>query len=156
MKRNLNTAPHSESFDVPFLRYSCILLFFLNLSTLSAAYVRPWSGSILLQLMTCRLFGAMPLLEPMLTFCQLYPKEPISMTFESKYKTFLYKNAFEKSYANWWPFSTGGDELTNLMVYVLACRPCFAHNQRLLCNICSQSSRLFIKRTFRKICARVF
>ena len=38
------------------------------------------------QVMVCRLFGAKPLPEPMLTYCQLDPKDQISVKFGSKYK----------------------------------------------------------------------
>ena len=37
-----------------------------------------WSGSSLVQIMACRLFGAKPLSEPMLTYCQLYRWEQTS------------------------------------------------------------------------------
>ena len=33
----------------------------------------------LIQIMACRLFGAKPLSEPMLEYCQLYPPEQISV-----------------------------------------------------------------------------
>ena len=32
-----------------------------------------WTGSVLVQVMACRLFGAKPLPEPMLVYCQLVP-----------------------------------------------------------------------------------
>ena len=38
--------------------------------------------------MACRLLGAKPLPEPMLIYCQFYPKEQTSVKFESKFKTF--------------------------------------------------------------------
>ena len=41
--------------------------------------------------MACRLFGAKPLPEPMLTYCQLDPYEQTSLKFESKYKTFAFE-----------------------------------------------------------------
>ena len=41
----------------------------------SAAYMRQWSGSALVQVMACRLFGTKPLPKPMLTYYQLDPKE---------------------------------------------------------------------------------
>ena len=41
----------------------------VNSSHLSATYMWQWSGSVLLQVMTCRLFGTKPLPEPMLTHC---------------------------------------------------------------------------------------
>ena len=38
-----------------------------------AAYTRQWIGSALVQIMACRLFGAKPLSEPMLSYRQLDP-----------------------------------------------------------------------------------
>ena len=38
----------------------------------SAADMRQWIGTALVQVMVCRLFGAKPLPEPVLTYCQLY------------------------------------------------------------------------------------
>ena len=46
-----------------------------NSSPPSATYIRQWTGSSLAQVMLCRLFGANPLPEPMLTYCQLDPLE---------------------------------------------------------------------------------
>ena len=37
--------------------------------------VHQWTGSAFVQVMACRLFGAKPLPEPMLTYCQLDPQE---------------------------------------------------------------------------------
>ena len=45
----------------------------LNSSPPSAAYLRRQIGSALFQVMACRLSGAKPLPEPMLTYCQLDP-----------------------------------------------------------------------------------
>ena len=42
-----------------------------NSSPPSAAYMRQWIGSALVRVMACRLFGAKPLTEPMLTYRQL-------------------------------------------------------------------------------------
>ena len=39
----------------------------------NAAYMRRWSGSALVQIMACRLFGAKSLSKPMLGYCQLEP-----------------------------------------------------------------------------------
>ena len=47
----------------------------------SAAYMRLWTGSALVQIMACRLFGAKPSPEPMLTYCL-----QMSMKFESKFQ----------------------------------------------------------------------
>ena len=43
----------------------------INSSPLSAAYMRQWTGSSLVQVMACRLFDAKPLPEPMLAYTQL-------------------------------------------------------------------------------------
>ena len=60
----------------------------INSSPPSAAYMQQWIRSPLVKIMACRLFGAKPLSEPMLEYCQLDPKEQTSMTISSKYKTF--------------------------------------------------------------------
>ena len=44
------------------------------------------TASALVEIMACRLFGAKPLFEPMLTYCQLDPKEHISMIFYLKFE----------------------------------------------------------------------
>ena len=46
-----------------------------NPSPLSATYMRRWTGSALVKIMACRLNGAKPLSELVLTYCQLYHKE---------------------------------------------------------------------------------
>ena len=43
--------------------------FVLNSLRPSDAYMRRWTGSSLVQIMACRLFGAKPLSEPMLEYC---------------------------------------------------------------------------------------
>ena len=60
----------------------------LNSSPPSAAYMRKWTGSALVQVMACRLFGAKPLPEPMPVYCWLDPYEQTSVKFELKYKPF--------------------------------------------------------------------
>ena len=54
----------------------------------SDTYMRQWIGSVLVQIMACRSFGAKPSSEPMLGYCQFDPKEQTSVKFPSKYKTF--------------------------------------------------------------------
>ena len=48
-------------------------LLYLNSSPPSDAYMRQWIGAALVQIMARRLFGAKPLSEPMLGYCQLDP-----------------------------------------------------------------------------------
>ena len=57
----------------------------INSSSPSAAYIRWWTVSSLVQIMACRLFGTKPLPEPMLTYCQLDSWEQISVKFESEF-----------------------------------------------------------------------
>ena len=45
----------------------------INSSPPSAAYMRQWIVSALVQIMACRLFGAKLLYKPMLGYCQLDP-----------------------------------------------------------------------------------
>ena len=56
-----------------------------NSSLPSAAYMRRWTGSALVQVMACRLFGAKPLPEPMRVYYQLDSWEQISLKFKSEF-----------------------------------------------------------------------
>ena len=56
----------------------------INTSPPSAAYMRQWTGSALVQVMACRLLGAKPLPKPMLIYCQLGPWQQTTVKFESK------------------------------------------------------------------------
>ena len=48
-------------------------------------YWRQWTGSSLVQVMACHLFGAKPLPEPMQPYCQLDSWEQISVKFEQEF-----------------------------------------------------------------------
>ena len=63
-------------------------LYIVNSLRPSDAYMRQYNIPTLLQIMTCRLFGAKPLSEPTLPYCQLIPTEHISMKFYSKFTSF--------------------------------------------------------------------
>ena len=52
---------------------------FINSFPPSAAYMRQWIWSTLVQIMACRLFGAKPLCKSMLGYCQLDPRQKNSM-----------------------------------------------------------------------------
>ena len=87
----------------------------LNSSPPSAAYMRQWTGSTLVQVMACRLLGAKPLPEPMLTYCQLDSWVQISVKFESKFYHFhSWKGISKCRLPNCQPFFSGRDELTHL------------------------------------------
>ena len=67
-----------------FLLLWIALLFLLNSSPASAASMHQWTRPALVQVMACCLFGAKPLPELMLAFCQLDSWEQISVKFKSK------------------------------------------------------------------------
>ena len=60
----------------------------INSSPPNATYMRQWTGSTLVQVIACCLFGTKPLPEPMLSYCQLYLYKQTSVKFESIYKTY--------------------------------------------------------------------
>ena len=66
----------------------------INSSPPSAAYMRQWIRSASVQTMACRLFGAKPLSEPLLGYCQLDPKEQTSAewNFNQNTKHFIHEN----------------------------------------------------------------
>ena len=65
--------------------------FALSSPRADGAYMRQWAGLLLIQVMACRLVGAKPLLEAMLTYCQLYPWEQPSIKFWMKINIFINK-----------------------------------------------------------------
>ena len=79
----------------------------------SAAYMRQWTGSALVHIMACRLFGAKPLPEPMLAYCQLDSREQISVKFESEFYHFHSRKCiWNFRLPKCRPFCPGGDEIT--------------------------------------------
>ena len=71
----------------------------LNSLRPSYAYICQYNMPTMLQIMACHLFGAKPLSEPMLPYCQLDPKEHISVKSYLKFKVFIKGNALEMSSA---------------------------------------------------------
>ena len=67
----------------------------VNSSPPSAAYMLLWSEASSVQVMACRLLDAKPLHEPMLTYCQLNPQEPLQWNSNQNTKIFIYENASE-------------------------------------------------------------
>ena len=57
------------------------------------SYMRQWTGSSLVQIMACCLFGAMTLSKPILAFCQLEFREPISVKLSNN-AIAIHDNAF--------------------------------------------------------------
>ena len=60
----------------------------INSFSPSTPYKRQWTGSELVQVMVCHLFGAKPQPEPMLTYSQLNSWEQISVKIESEFYHF--------------------------------------------------------------------
>ena len=87
---------------------------FINSSHPSAAYMRQRTGSPLVKIKACRQFGAKPLPEPMLAYCQLDSWEHVSVKFEYKFCHFHSRKCnWECHLPKWRPFCPGRDELTD-------------------------------------------
>ena len=87
----------------------------VNTSPSSAAYIylRQWTGSALVQVMACRLFGAKPLPEPMLAYCRLDSWDQISVKFESEFYHFHSRKCiWNCRLSEWRMFCPWGDEST--------------------------------------------
>ena len=99
----------------------------VNSSPASAAYTRQWTGSALVQIMTCRLSGAKPLPERMLAYCRMESLESgvwrISMIFDSKlYHVHSCKCIWNCNLPKWQPFyprEMSSNELTMTFIFVL-------------------------------------
>ena len=57
--------------------------------------MRQWIGSILVQIMANRLFGAKPVSKPMVDYCQLGTYKQTSVKFHQNTELFINKNASE-------------------------------------------------------------
>ena len=95
--------------------------------------MRQWTGSSLVQVMACRLFGAKPLPEPMLSYCQLDSWEHISVKYESEFYHFHSRKCNWKcGLPKWYPFCPGGDELNSMKPFIS--HQDFGHDQKLRCH----------------------
>ena len=97
------------------LRLSSTPLSCINSSPPSAAYMCRRSELALVQVKACRLFGAKPLAESVLTYCQLDSWEQISMKkFESEFYNFHSNKCIWKCcLPKWRPFCLGLNMLTH-------------------------------------------
>ena len=107
----------------------------VNSSPPSAAYIRQWIGSEMVQIMACRLFGTYS--KPMLSCCWLGPWAPTSMKFQSKYKTFHSRKKTSKSVVCEMAaiLSRGGWVKEELLIQCLQKHPLFIQHR--LGNACS-------------------
>ena len=79
-----------------------------NSSLPSAAYMPQWTGSALVQIMACRVDGAEPSYEPILTLCQLHPGNIFQWNL-FEIQTFSFKKmGLNMSSVKWRSFCSGG------------------------------------------------
>ena len=101
----------------------------INSSPPSAAFMRPWTGSALVQVMACRLFGAKPFPGPVLAYCQSDSREQFSVKFESEFYHFHSRKCILKCrLPKWRPFCPGGDKLILFLFLVLKLMWQLIHN----------------------------
>ena len=101
--------------------YTLINTLDINSSHPSAAYMRQWTGSALVQVMACRLFGAKLLPEPMLAYCQLDSWEQISVKLEWEFFHFHSRKCIGNCrLPKWRPLCPGGNELN--VTKLLTCK----------------------------------
>ena len=93
----------------------------VNSSPPSAAYMRQWIRTALVQIMACRLFGAKPLSKPMLVYCHVnwMLRNKCQWNFLIQIQKFSFiKMHLKVSSAKWWPFCSGLSVLIWLVVNV--------------------------------------
>ena len=79
-----------------------------NSSPPSAAYMRQWIGSALVQIMACRLYGAKPSLsKPMLGYWNLDLINKLQWNFNQNTNIFIHKRHLKSSSAKWRQFCPG-------------------------------------------------
>ena len=87
----------------------------------SAAYMRQWIGYTLVPVIICHLFGAKPIPESLLAYCQLDPWEQISMKSWLKFIHFIEANAIENVVCKiGGHFVQGGYELNENHIAIMA------------------------------------
>ena len=77
----------------------------------SAAYLRQWIGSALVQKMACRLFGVNPFLNQLWVIVNCTLKNKIQWNFDQNTKNVIFENASENVVWEMAAILTGGDEL---------------------------------------------
>ena len=80
----------------------------INSSLASVTYMRQWTGSALVQVMACCLFGAKPLSEPMPTY-----RNKLQWNSNKKLNFSFTKMHLKMLSGKWWPFFPGEDKLTH-------------------------------------------
>ena len=112
--RRSGDKPLSEPMMIRLLTHICVTRpQWVNMSPLSVAYMHQLTGSSLVQVMACCLFGTKPLPEPMLAYCKLDSWEQIPVKLEWKHYHFHSRKCIWKcGLPKWRPFCPGGSQLT--------------------------------------------
>ena len=96
-------------------RYMYLCTPYFNSSPPSAPYMRQWIGSALVQIMTCRLFGAKPSFKPMLGLVNWTLRNKLKWNFNQNTVNVSFKKLHLKiSSTKRRPFYPGGDGLINV------------------------------------------
>ena len=122
MDREIQTRPPAErQSQLPKYLLSCVCTTInANSSPHSAAYMRRWIGSALLQIMVCRLFGTKPSSEQTFRYSQELSPGPLVYIWTNfseiliKIENFLFTEMhLNISSVKWQPFSQGGGGWVN-------------------------------------------
>ena len=90
-----NSSPEPISSYKWEIRRLNLLVQAINSSSPGAAYIRQWTGTALVQIMACRLFGAKPLSKPMLGLWSIRSSGTNFSEIWTNTNIFIHENAFE-------------------------------------------------------------
>ena len=94
-----------------------------------------WTGSSLVQVMACHLFGAKPLPERMLAYYQLDPWEQLKGNLNQNTKLFIDEDAFQNIFCKVAAILSGGMSKKNAWNSYQSCEPTMHCNlTRILCS----------------------
>ena len=92
----------------------------------SAAYIRQWTRSALVQIMACHLFGAKPLTEPILGYYQEGFWEQISVKFKLEFYHFHFKKCiWSCRLPKWRPFCPVNMSILDEIYFMILCAVCW-------------------------------
>ena len=128
MEREIQTRPPAErQSQLPeYLLWRVSTTININSSPHSAAYMRRWIGSALIQIMVCRLFGTKPLSEQRFRYSQELPPGPLVYRNKLQWnlikikKLFIHGNASEYIVCEMAAILSRGDWLTEWELNMLS------------------------------------
>ena len=124
----LNSMPLSEAVQETLSGITRLQWF--NSSPPSAAYMRQWIRSALVQIMVCRLFGAKPLSNQCWVIVNWNLRNKLQWNFDQIKNLSFMKMRLQISSAKWLPFCPGGDELMDHGINSLMQKRCDETVQR--------------------------